>query len=244
MTSPTAPARQAADGHRHPGTLPYPDRAAAGRDLADRLATMHFTAPPVVLALPRGGVPLAAEVARRLQAPLDLLLVRKIGVPWQPELALAAVVEGEPPVLVIDEEVQASVRAGRAELDAAMRDALDEIRRRRALYLAGRAPVPLGGRTAIVVDDGIATGTTVRAALQGLRRRAAPPARIVLAVPVAPPDTVERLRAEADEVVCLHRPALFRAVGAHYVDFHQVGDDEVLATLRAADAPRPEETPE
>lgn len=214
--------------------LPFPDRESAGRALAERLAASTFDNPPVVLALPRGGVPVALPVARRLHAPLDLLLVRKIGVPWQPELALAAVVEGEPPVLVIDDEVQAMVGASRAELDAAQADALAEIARRRARYLPGRAPVPLAGRTAIVVDDGIATGTTVRAALQGLRRRR--PAALVLAVPVAPADTLARLRAEADTVICLHQPSPFRAVGLHYVDFHQVGDDEVVAALRAADA--------
>jgi putative phosphoribosyl transferase len=220
--------------------LPFPDRETAGRALAERLAAHRFDAPPVVLALPRGGVPVALPVARRLQAPLDLLLVRKIGVPWQPELALAAVVEGDPPALVIDDEVQRMVRATRTELDAAMADALAEIRRRRARYLAGRAPLSLDGRTAIVVDDGIATGTTVRAALQGLRQRR--PAALVLAVPVAPADTVARLRADADgadEVICLHQPSPFHAVGAHYVDFHQVGDDEVVAALRAADAAAP-----
>jgi putative phosphoribosyl transferase len=233
--TPATSARPAGD------RLPYPDRAAAGRALAERLAAHRFVAPPVVLALPRGGVPVALPVARRLRAPLDLLLVRKIGVPWQPELALAAVVEGEPPALVIDEEVQRMVGATRAELDAAMADALAEIRRRRAHYLAGRAPVPLEGRTAIVVDDGIATGTTVRAALQGLRQRR--PAALVLAVPVAPADTLARLRTEADEVVCLHQPSPFRAVGLHYVDFHQVGDDEVVAALREADAAAREDSP-
>jgi putative phosphoribosyl transferase len=218
----------------------FHDRAAAGKALGEALARMHFAHPPVVLALPRGGVPVAAEVARRLGAPLDLLLVRKIGVPWQRELALAAVVDVDPPELVIDEEVQLAAGADRAYLDKEMVIALDEIGRRRALYLSGRASVPLAGRTAIVVDDGIATGTTVRAALRGLRRRH--PAHLVLAVPVAPPDAVARLRGEVDELVCLDEPTPFHAVGVHYADFHQVGDDEVLAALRStvpgAAAPR------
>lgn len=217
--------------------LPFADRKAAGRALAQALASMHFDHPPVVLALPRGGVPVAAEVARRLAAPLDLLLVRKIGAPWQPELALAAVVEGDPPVLVLDDEVQGVARLGPRELAQARDDALLEIERRRRLYLQGRGALPLAGRTAIVVDDGIATGTTVRAALRGVRQRG--PARLVLAVPVAPVDTVAGLRAEVDSLVCLHTPAHFRAVGAHYLDFHQVGDDEVLATLRRAAAEQP-----
>ena len=220
--------------------LPFADRVQAGRLLGERLVQLHLAPPLVVLALPRGGVPVGAEVARALHAPLDLLLVRKIGTPWQPELALAAVVEGDPPILVMDEEVQQAVGADRSYLDAAMNEALQEIRRRRARYLAGRPPVPLAGRTAIVVDDGIATGTTVRAALQALRRRQ--PARLVLAVPVAPADTLERLRAETDEIVCLHMPEPFRAVGLHYVDFHQVADEEVLAALNAASPPEP--TPE
>jgi putative phosphoribosyl transferase len=226
-----------------PAPLPYPDRASAGRDLAralsERLGSLVPGAPgaePVVLALPRGGVPVAAEVARRLQAPLDLLLVRKIGVRWQPELALAAVVEGDPPVLVVDEPVQAAAQATPDELEHGMQQALAEIRRRRALYLADRAPVPLAGRTAVLVDDGIATGTTVRAALQGLRRRQDAPAHVVLAVPVAPAETLERLAREVDAVVCLHQPQPFHAVGVHYRDFHQLGDDEVMAALRQANA--------
>jgi putative phosphoribosyl transferase len=210
----------------------FADRAAAGQLLAAELASMHFEYPPVVLALPRGGVPVAAEIARRLGAPLDLLLVRKIGAPWQSELALAAVVEGDPPELVIDEEVQRIARVDLREIERAKDKALREIARRRQSYLAGRAVLPLAGRTAIVVDDGIATGTTVRAALRGVRQRG--PAQLVLAVPVAPPDTVARLRAEVNALVCLHTPADFRAVGSHYQDFHQVEDEEVLQALRSA----------
>ena len=208
----------------------FTDRAEAGRLLAKRLATYRF-ADPVVLALPRGGVPIGAEVARVLGAPLDLVLVRKIGVPWQRELAVAAVVDGAQPELVIDEEVQRLTGVERDYIDAEAQRELLEIERRRRLYLHSRPPVPVQGRTAIVVDDGIATGTSVRAALKALRLR--DPARLVLAVPVAPADTIEALRDEVDDVVCLAEPTPFFGVGAHYGDFHQVSDDEVLATFAA-----------
>jgi putative phosphoribosyl transferase len=212
--------------------LPFTDRAQAGRLLAERVSQLRFSAPPVVLALPRGGVPVGAEVARALQAPLDLLLVRKIGTPWQPELALAAVVEGDPPHIVVDEEVQRNVRSDAGYIERQAQIELREIARRRQVYLRGRAPVPLAGRSVVVVDDGIATGTTMRAALKALGRRGA--AQRVLAVPVAPQDTLERLRAEVDEVVCLATPCPFRAVGAHYLQFPQLEDAEVIAALDAA----------
>lgn len=212
--------------------LPFADRAQAGRLLGERLSQLRFSAPPVVLALPRGGVPVGAEVARALQAPLDLLLVRKIGTPWQPELALAAVVEGDPPQIVVDEEVQRNVRSDAGYIERQAQIELREIARRRQVYLRGRAPVPLAGRSVVVVDDGIATGTTMRAALKALGRRGA--AQRVLAVPVAPQDTLERLRAEVDEVVCLATPLPFRAVGAHYLQFPQLEDAEVIAALDAA----------
>ncbi len=217
----------------------FTDRAEAGRLLAQRLAGRKWAPPVVVLALPRGGVPIGAEVARALHAPLDLLLVRKIGVPWQPELAVAAVVDGEAPQIVVDEEVRSMGGIDRAYIEAQAKVELREIERRRRLYLGGRAPLALQGATVIVVDDGIATGTTVRAALKALRRRQ--PAHLVLAVPVAPPDTVRALRAEVDELVCLAEPEPFHAVGAHYERFHQVDDDEVLAALRAADRDTPKE---
>ncbi len=212
--------------------LPFPDRSAAGRALADRLAVMTFDHPAVVLALPRGGVPVAAEVARRLRAPLDLLMVRKIGVPGQPEVALAAVVDGERPDVVIDERLLGYAEAWAPYIEREKALALAEIERRRHVYLAGRPAVPLMGRTVIVVDDGIATGTTVRGALQALRRRN--PARLLLAVPVAPAEAVARLRDEVDDLVCLAQPSPFGAVGLHYADFHPVDDDEVLAALRSA----------
>jgi putative phosphoribosyl transferase len=218
----------------------FSDRAQAGRMLADAVAARALPRPCVVLALPRGGVPIGAAVAQALRAPLDLLLVRKIGAPWQPELAVAAVVDGTPPQLVVDETICASLDVDRAYIDSRMADAVREIDRRRQVYLRGRAPVALAGRTAIVVDDGIATGTTVRAALRALRRRG--PLRLVLAVPVAPADTLEALRGEVDDIVCLRTPCPFYAIGHHYADFHQVGDAEVIAALDAA-RPLPDRSP-
>jgi putative phosphoribosyl transferase len=209
----------------------FSDRSEAGRALAARLAEMKI-ADPVIFALPRGGVPVAAEVARALNAPLDLLLVRKIGVPWQPELALAAVVDGDDPQVVIDEEVQGQSGVSRTYIDGEAKEQLREIERRRAVYLQGRSPVAVENRTAIVVDDGIATGTTVRAALKALRRRK--PARLILAVPVAPPETIDALAADVDQIVCLEQPSPFYAIGLYYIDFHQVSDEEVMAALAAA----------
>jgi putative phosphoribosyl transferase len=209
----------------------FSDRREAGRELAERVARLKLH-DPVVLALPRGGVPVAAEVARALGAPLDLLLVRKIGVPWQQELAVAAIVDGDDPQLVIDEEVRRQAGVGDKYINDEAREKLREIERRRALYLQGRDPVAVANRTAIVVDDGIATGTTVRAALKALRRRK--PAALVLAVPVAPPETIEDLTREVDRIVCLEQPSPFHAIGLYYEDFHQVPDDEVLAALAAA----------
>ena len=216
----------------------FADRAEAGRILARQLATIPLPA-PVVFALPRGGVPVAAEVAHSLHAPMDLLLVRKIGVPWQPELAVAAVVDGKHPEVVVDAEVQQETGVDRSYIDAEAKRQLLEIERRRRVYLAHRAPLSAMGRSAIVVDDGIATGTTMRAALTSLRRRK--PAQLVLAVPVAPPEVIAALREEVDRVVCLAQPEPFYAIGAHYVDFHQVGDEEVIAAMAAAQAEQPEQ---
>ena len=208
--------------------MSFVDRTEAGRRLADALGG-YDGKETVVLALPRGGVPVAAEVAARIGAPLDLLIVRKIGVPYQPELAMGAVVDGASPVVVRNEDVIRGADITQAEFDRVRDRELAEIERRRELYLAGRKPVEVAGRTVIVVDDGIATGATVRAAIRGLRRRK--PAEIVLAVPVAPPDTVAMLENEADRVVCLEQPSFFQAIGLHYRDFRQVSDEEVIATL-------------
>jgi putative phosphoribosyl transferase len=209
-------------------------RDEAGRRLAERL--LHYRGQDaVVLALPRGGVPVAAQIADALQAPLDLLFVRKIGLPWQPELAYAAVVDGNPPEVVINDDVARYEPLSESALAQATQDEVDEIERRRAAYMAGRAPLDVTGRVAIVVDDGLATGTTARAALKGLRRRQ--PSRLVLAVPVAPEDTVRDLRPLVDELVVLEMPEPFRAIGLHYADFHQLDDDEVLAILNRRRSP-------
>lgn len=212
--------------------LPFADRAAAGQLLGRRLERENLPIPRVVVALPRGGVIVGAEVARLLNAPLELLLVRKIGAPWQRELAVAAVVDGGNPGVVVDEDTRAATGADAAYIEREAAVEWREIERRRQAYLRGRAPMDLTGATAIVVDDGIATGTTVRAALQALRNRH--PAHIVLAVPVAAHETLMSLRLQCDRIVCLAEPQPLRAVGLHYVDFHQVSDDEVVAALEAA----------
>jgi len=220
--------------HRAPDTLSgmdaFVDRVEAGQLLGQRVAALKLSS-PVVLALPRGGVPVAAEVARALHAPLDLLMVRKIGAPDQRELAVAAVVDGDHPEVVIDEETLRMSGGDRHYVAAQAKQELKEIERRRARYLRGRAPVPLEGKSVVLVDDGIATGTTVRAALKALQRSGA--ARLVLAVPVAPAETVAELGVEVDDLVCLSQPEFFRAVGVHYSDFHQIEDDEVIALLDA-----------
>lgn len=208
----------------------FADRKAAGRALARELASREFR-DPMVLALPRGGVPVAAEVARTLHAPLDLVMVRKIGAPGQPEFAIGAVVDGEDPQVVIDEQAAGLAGANEAYIVQRVDEALGEIARRRAVYGAHR-PIPLEGHTAIIVDDGIATGSTVKAALKAIR--AAHPSCIVLAVPVAPMSALARLAPLCDEIVCLLQPRQFYAVGAHYEDFGQTSDEEVVRHLEAA----------
>lgn len=220
--------------------LPFADRAAAGRELASHVAALK-PAQPIVLALPRGGVPVALEVAQALGAPLELLLVRKIGVPYQPELALAAVMDGEAPVLVVDEPVQRATGIGSDVIHRLAQVQLAEIERRRKLYLGDRPPVSLAGCTAVVVDDGIATGTTARAALRGLRQRN--PSRIVLAIPVAPRQAVEALRMEVDDLICLAQPDPFQAIGLYYQDFHQLDDAEVIALLQRSTRSVPPKQP-
>lgn len=203
----------------------FQNRQDAAEQLADAVAQ---AAPrdPVVLALPRGGVPLGAVVAERLSAPLDLVLVRKIGMPGHEEYAAGAVVGG---AAVFNPDALAA--AGLTEADFAPQiDRLNaENEARRARYLPGRDPEPLAGRTAIIVDDGIATGATIRASIRALRARGA--GAIWIAVPVGPADTIAALGDEADRVICLETPTPFWAVGAHYRDFRQVSDDEVIAAL-------------
>ncbi len=209
----------------------FADRTDAGRRLAARLG--HLSGQdPVVLALPRGGVPVAFEVARALHAPLDVLLVRKIGAPAHPELAAGAVVDGSEPVLVRNEEVIRGYDLDEAWLRAEVQRELVEIERRRRLYCGDRPPVPLRGRTVVLVDDGIATGTTVRAALRALARQG--PRRRILAVPVAPPETLAELAREAEECLALEQPEWLGAVGQVYRDFTQTPDAEVVRLLEEA----------
>lgn len=209
----------------------FPSREHAGRELALRLKSMAIE-DPVVLALPRGGVPIAAEAARVLHAPLDLVLVRKIGVPSMPELAAAAVVDGERAELVFNHSVMEAAGLTEAAIDPLAKEQLAEIERRRRLYLNDRKPVSVRDKTAIVMDDGVATGTTAKAALQALRRRG--PKMIILAVPVASPEAANELSTYADKVVTLQQPAFFYAIGQFYSDFHQLSDDEVIEALRTA----------
>ncbi|MGZ5903946.1 MAG: phosphoribosyltransferase [Reyranella sp.] len=208
--------------------MSFKDRSDAGRRLAAALAS-YKDQRPVILALPRGGVPVAAEVAAKLEAPLDLVLVRKIGVPSQPELAMGAVVDGGSPIVVRNEEVIGLVGIDESRFNAARDRELAEIERRRQLYLGNRPQVDVAGRVAIVVDDGIATGATTRAALRSIAMRK--PSKLVLAVPVAPAETVSELRREVDELVCLEAHEHFRAIGLHYKDFRQVSDEEVRRLL-------------
>ena len=212
--------------------LPYADRAEAGRALARRLAACDLPPPRVVIALPRGGVPVALEVARALQAPLDLLLVCRIGAPGQPEWAVAALADGSPPRLVVDEPACRLAGVGRGWIEAGVRRAVAENARRRQRYLGARPRLPVAGATVVVVDDGLATGNSARAALAALRDRQ--PARRVLAVPVGAAEAVAALRTECDAVICLAEPAPFGAIGLYYRDFRPVDDEAVMAALAAA----------
>ncbi len=211
--------------------MSFRDRREAGRLLAVALADYRAEA-PVVLALPRGGVPVAAVIAEALDAPLDIVLVRKIGAPRQPELAMGAVVDGGDVIVVRNPDVIRALSISEADFDDACQRELAEIERRRTRYMAGRASTNVAGRTVIVVDDGLATGATMRAALRALRQRGAK--RLVLAVPVGPADTLAEMESEADAVVCLEIPEFFAAIGNYYADFSQTSDEEVTALLDAA----------
>lgn len=208
----------------------FENRREAGRLLAGVVARRKFPN-PLVLALPRGGVPVAMEVAARLKAPLDIVLVRKIGAPLQAELAVGAVVDGGLSEIVTNNAIIQETGTSEAYIQEEALRQLAIIEARRKLWIAGRTRVPVTGRTAIVVDDGIATGATVRAALHALRRQK--PRWLVVATPVAPPDTVQALKAEADEVICLEMPRRFAAIGNFYRDFAQVDDGEVTAILNS-----------
>lgn len=211
------------DGHFH-------DRADAGRQLAERLR--HYTNRPdvIVLGLPRGGVPVAFEVAVALQAPLDVFLVRKLGVPGREELAMGAIATGD--TRVLHETVVRALDISEEAIAQVSADEKRELERRERIYREGRPSPEVQGRTAIVVDDGLATGSSMRAAIAALRER--DPAEIVVAVPIAPPETCEQLAEEVDELVCALTPEPFHAVGAWYDRFEAPEEDEIRGLLRRA----------
>ena len=207
----------------------FRDRREAGRALASALAD-ESDACPVVLGLARGGVPVAAEIAEALGAPLDVFVVRKLGVPWQPELAMGAIASGG--VLVRNEEVLARLPQAEASLDAARQRETEELAARERRYRGSRPAVPVAGRRVIVADDGLATGSSMIAAVRALRKAGAE--SVVVAVPVGPPDTCRRIEGLCDRLVCLERPRWFMAVGQWYEDFRQTEDDEVSELLVTA----------
>lgn len=215
----------------------FRDRRQAGRKLAERLREppqAERLRNPVVLALPRGGAPVADEIAQALHAPLDVLVARKIGAPFNPELGVGALAGDDPPLY--DERALATLDLTPAQLAPRALEERTELRRREQLYRRGRPPADVRDRTVIVVDDGLATGVTARAALRSLRHRR--PARVILAVPVCSPEAAAAVGPEIDELVCLDRPDPFQAVGLWYEDFARVRDDEVTDVLRASLAPR------
>jgi len=208
--------------------MSFTDRSEAGKKLAIALKRYEGQN-PVILALPRGGVPVAAEVAAALSAPLGLVLVRKIGVPWQPELAMGAVVDGAAPIIVRNEYVIRDLAIDEAEFKRNCDHELVEIERRRRRYLGDRPPIDVKDRVTIVIDDGIATGATIRAALRATRMRA--PKTLVLAVPVASTEALAELGKEADDVICLEAHEFLGAIGYYYFDFRQTSDEEVIAAM-------------
>jgi len=230
-------------------TAMFRDRTAAGTRLAERVSRLNAEN-PLVIALPRGGVPVGAAIARRLGAPLDVIVARKIGAPDQPELAIGAVAEaaggdedGGAAVTILNQRIIAQLGLSKRSVARLRAAKLDEVAERAARYRAGRPALAVEGRTVVLVDDGIATGATTEAALRALRRLQ--PRRIVLAVPVAPRETIEKLRFAADEVICLAQPEDFLAIGSFYDDFTQVEDAEVARLLAqlAPNAPGVAEPP-
>lgn len=209
----------------------FRDREDAGVRLGLELSKLHLHQ-PVVLALPRGGVPVAVEVARALNAPLDLLIVRKVGAPGNPELAVAAIVDGDPGEVVLNREIVETYALDEGELRVLIAKERPELERRRAAYRGKTKPISIAGKTAIIVDDGAATGTTMKIAIRALKRRS--PREIIVAVPVSPQETVDELAREADRVVCLSQPGQFRALSYHYLRFPQLSDSDVVAAMGEA----------
>ena len=208
----------------------FEDRVDAGRALARALAAFGGAADVIVLGLPRGGVPVASEIARSLGLPLDVLVVRKLGLPWQPELAMGAIASGG--AMVLNKDVLRHSAFGEEALEQVKRRELVELERRERAFRGTSPPLDVSGRTAIVVDDGLATGATMEAAVRALRIQGA--ARVVVAVPVASVEARERVAALADEVFCLETPRYFSAVGQWYRDFDQTSDREVSELLEGA----------
>jgi putative phosphoribosyl transferase len=208
----------------------FPDRAAAGRLLAEKLTQYAGHNDVIVLGLPRGGVPVAYEVARDLRVPLDVFIVRKLGVPGFEELAVGAIASGG--VRVLNEDVARALPNADEIIEAVTQREMIEVQRREEKYRDGRPAPEISGRTVILIDDGLATGATMRAAVKALRQRGA--AKIVVAVPVGPPDTCKEFEEEADEVVCASAPEFFQAVGQYYEDFSQTSDEEVRGLLARA----------
>lgn len=208
----------------------FQDRKQAGELLAEQLAAYAGRADALLLALPRGGVPVAFVISQKLGIPLDVMIVRKLGVPDHVEYAMGAVASGG--VRVIQQDVLDTLDIPPATVEEVAQRELREIERREALYRTGRPAIPLRDRVAILVDDGLATGSTMLAAVQAVRQQE--PARVVVAVPVGAADTCEKLAAEVDELVCLSTPSPFYAVGIWYEDFSQTSDDEVRSLLRQA----------
>jgi putative phosphoribosyl transferase len=211
----------------------FADRADAGRALAEQLKHYAQRGDVVVLGLPRGGVPVAYEVAQALGAPLDVLVVRKLGVPWQCELAMGAIASGD--ALYVDEELMREADVSKPEFERVLADEKAQLARREALFRdPQRAQIDVAGRVAIIVDDGLATGASMKAAARALRARTPAPARIVAALPVAPRDAEERIGSDVDEVVCVAAPEMFFSVSQFYSDFSETTDDDVRAILARA----------
>ena len=208
----------------------FENRRAAGRALAQHLGAYHGRADVTVLALPRGGVPVAYEVARALGAPLDVLVVRKLGVPVQPELAMGAIASGD--AFYLDEHIVQYAGVAKDDLERVIAKERAELARREKLYRGSQPPLDVEGRVAIIVDDGMATGATMKAAAMSLRH--AHPSKIVAALPVAPLDSEARVDEVVDEFVCVLRPHQYYGVGQFYIDFDQTSDDEVRELLDAA----------
>ena len=211
----------------------YADRSDAGRRLAKALAAAGYDRDPdiLILALPRGGVPVAYEVARELDSPLDVFLVRKLGVPGHEELAMGAIASGG--VTVLNDDVVRRARIRRDELDAVMRSELHELRRRERAYRGDRPPISIEAKTVILVDDGLATGASMRAAAEAVRRMN--PKKVAVAVPVAAPETCEQFRQIVDDVTCVLTPEAFASVGMWYENFSQTSDEEVRELLERAE---------